>query len=187
MQWLRKFSADQILTMGDAVAVAEELVSNAYKMSAAQWLRNRYDVRTVADLDVDEVADRPLAQIIRYRGQLPDSSLGSAAYDFYKICLQDHNILGALDDSPDLRLFPCALYIMCHELIHIVRFARFLQRFEATDEERLAEEGRVHEKTRAILKGVRVPGMEAVLESYGDWTEPMDTRRAVYQAHQLLA
>ena len=174
MRELRHFSQEQILTVGDAAAMAEELVSNAYKMSASQWLRHRYDVKTLVDLSENEVVSGPFAQIIRYKGQKSQTSLGSSSYDFYKICLMDHTILAAFEPKPGLRLFPFALYILCHELVHIVRFARFLQNFEASSEERMVEEQRVHKKTSEILKSVRVPGIDALLSFYKAWDAPVD-------------
>jgi hypothetical protein len=178
------FSGEQILVVGDATAVAEELVFNAYKMSAGEWLKNRYDVATLESLADGEIAEGPLAQIIRYQGRRPGTSLGSSSYDFYKICLQDHNILAAPGEDPRFRLFPFALYIMCHELIHIVRFAKFLQSFDAACAERLAEEGRVHGLTRDILKGVRVPGLDVVLARYKDAPEMLDTRSVAEEGGQ---
>jgi hypothetical protein len=168
------FKPDQLSTVTHAVGMAEELVSNHYKMTTSEWLRPQYDVRTLADLEPGEVVDGPFAQIIRYRGRPKQASLSSATYDFYKICLQDHAILAAIQKNPTLRLLPFSLYIITHELIHIVRFSRFLQGFDASPEERLAEEKRVHEKTHAILQGVNLSGLPAVLEFYNDW-------RAVYE------
>ncbi len=89
MQKRRTFSPNQIKIVNNAVAMAEELVSNHYKMSASQWLGPRYDVKTLAELINAEIIDGPFAQIIRYRGQRRNTSLGSATYDFYKICLED--------------------------------------------------------------------------------------------------
>jgi len=154
--------------------VAEELVSNFYKLSDNQWLHARYDVKTLADLAPDEVVDGPFAQIIRYEAQRRDSSLGSGAYDFYKICIQDHAILGATEETPDLQLFPFALYIGTHELIHIVRFSKFLQNFNAPQAERLSEENRVHALTREILEGLSTPGLDRVLEFYRRWQPPFE-------------
>ncbi|ACL01805.1 hypothetical protein [Desulfatibacillum aliphaticivorans] len=171
---LTHFSKEQIFTVGDAAAMAEELVSNSYKMSASQWLWHRYDVKTLADLAPGEIVEGPFAQIVRYRGQKSETSLGSSSYDFYKICLMDHTILSALESDRDLRLFPFALYILCHELIHIVRFAKFLQSFHASQEEKMAEENRVHQKTREVLNSVRVPGKEALFAFYKAWEAPMD-------------
>ena len=168
------FDAAQIREVNHAVSLAEEIVSNAYKMSATQWLRRRYDVKTLVDLSDAEIVSGPFAQVIRYEGQKSDTSLGSAAYDFYKICLQDHTIRDTLDKHPDLNLMPFVLYIVTHELIHIVRFSQFLQSFQATPAEMMAEEHRVHRQTRELLENIRVAGMDAVLGFFVRWHEPID-------------
>src|SRR5210317_500796 len=139
------FGSYQIEIINQAVAMAEELVSNDYKMSASQWLGPRYDVKTLAELNPSEIIHGPFAQIIRYKGRRKNTSLGSATYDFYKICLQGHTIQSTLEMSPGIELFPFSLYIITHELIHIVRFSKFLQNFEASDRERMSEEKRVHQ------------------------------------------
>jgi hypothetical protein len=163
------FTPEQLAVVTHAVGIAEELVSNHYKMSASQWLRPKYDVRTLADLEAAEIVEGPFAQIIRYQGQPRTASLTSAAYDFYKICLQDHAILTALRQNPGLQLLPFVLYIITHELIHIVRFSKFLQGFDASADERLAEEQRVHGRTHDILLALKLPGMPDVLDFYRDW------------------
>ena len=173
----KAFNTDQIITVNSAVEMAEELVSNFYKMSAGQWLRPRYDVKTLVDLIPEEILTEPFAQIIRYKGQRKDTSLGSSSYDFYKICLQDHSIILALDSAPDLQLFPFALYIVTHELIHIVRFSKFLQNFDASTEEKITEETRVHKNTHQILRNVQVPGMSSVMDFYKKWRRPLDNLR----------
>ena len=126
---LSRFSTEQIEIVTDATEMAEELVSDHYKMSASQRLRSVYDIKTLADLAPDEIVQGPFAQIIRYEGKRKDASLGSSTYDFYKICIQDHSILSTLNQNTDIRLFPFTLYIVTHELIHIVRFMKFLQIF----------------------------------------------------------
>ena len=177
MQKRKTFSPVQIEIVNNAVAMAEELVSNFYKMSASQWLGPRYDVRTLAELINEEVIDGPFAQIIRYRGQRRNTSLGSATYDFYKICLQDHTIRSILEGTPAIELFPFSLYIITHELIHIVRFSKFLQSFDASSEERMAEEKRVHRRTHDILHPVQIEGLLKVLEFYNDWRVPYEDLR----------
>jgi hypothetical protein len=177
MQRLNCFGTEQIKTVNNAVAAAEELVSNYYKMSASQWLGPRYDVKTLAELNPAEIIDGPFAQIIRYKGRRKNTTLGSATYDFYKICLQDHTIQSTLEASPGIELFPFSLYIITHELIHIVRFSKFLQNFEASDRERMAEEKRVHQRTHKILKPVQIAGLRKVLEFYNDWRVPYEGLR----------
>jgi hypothetical protein len=178
MQTRHSFSLEQIKIVNNAVLMAEELVSNNYKMSASQWLGPRYDVKTLAELKPEEIIDGPFAQIIRYKGQRRNTSLGSATYDFYKICLQDHMIQSTIEVSNDIELFPFTLYIITHELIHIVRFSKFLQSFDASAEERMAEEKRVHFRTHEILKPIQVKGLQKVLEFYDDWRVPYEDLRS---------
>ncbi|MCP4694071.1 MAG: hypothetical protein GY859_38910, partial [Desulfobacterales bacterium] len=166
----------RIRVVNNAVETAEDLVSNHYKLSASQWLGRRYDVKTAVDLEPGEIIHEEghFAQLMRYEGQPRDGSLGSTAYDLYRICLQDHTILAALDQNPDLPLFPFCLYIVIHELVHIVRFSEFLQIFEASREEKMAEEMRVHAITHEILEGVKVSGLSEVLDFYKNWRVPID-------------
>jgi len=174
MEMLEKFNPEQIRIVTKCVELAEELVSNYYKMSANQWLRPTYDVKTLSDLSIEETVQGPFAQIIRYVGQRKDTSLGSTTYDFYKVCLQDHAILSALSKSPKLKLFPFVLYIVTHELIHIVRFSKFLQRFDASTEEKLTEESRVHQITHDILSIAQISGMSDIFSYYGKWRDLLE-------------
>ncbi len=96
-----------------------------------------------------------------------DKTLASRHGDYFKICLQDHVIRRALTRDAHLSLLPLATYIVTHELIHVVRFARFLQRFDAPEKERDAEEARVHGETIELLRDLRIPGMGAVLSAFG--------------------
>ncbi|MGD9045571.1 MAG: hypothetical protein PVG06_17790 [Desulfobacterales bacterium] len=177
MQNLKPFSPHQIQVVNKTVSMAEELVSNHYKMSASQWLRPKYDVKTLVDLTPEEIVHGPFAQIVRYEGQRKDTALGSGVFDYYKICLQDHAIHSVLEDSPDMKLFPFCLYIITHELIHIVRFSKFLQNFDASPLEKLNEEKQVHENTHQILRQIQVEGISAVLEFYNKWRQPLEGMR----------
>ncbi len=98
-------TCDQIDIINNCVAMAEELVSNFYKMSASQWSDAcAYDIKTLVDLSPEEIVHGPFAQVIRYTGWRKNSSLGSSTYDFYKICLQDHAIIESLNRSSDLNM-----------------------------------------------------------------------------------
>jgi hypothetical protein len=179
MQELQRFRKDELRIVNEAVAIAEEMTSNVYKMSSTEWRGQRYDIKTLADLTPDEVVHGPFAQIIRYIGRKPETSLSSSEYDFYKICLQDHTILTALRKTPALGLFAFMLYIVTHELIHVIRFTKFLQAFDASATEKIIEEARVHEKTQAILKPAKISGMEPVFDFYRAWQGPLDALRDV--------
>ena len=171
---LPTFSSSQLAMVNNAVAMAEELVSNHYKMSASQWLHPKYDVKTLSELTDEEVVNGPFAQIIRYEGKLKGGVLGSSAYDFYKICIQDHAILEVINTHPEMELSPFALYVVTHELVHIVRFSRFLQNFNASAAEKLEEERRVHGITHEILDPVKSHGLGTVLDFYSTWRTPID-------------
>jgi hypothetical protein len=174
MKHLENFNKEQLKIVNNSVAMAEELVSNFYKMSETQCLHQRYDVKTLVDLCDEEIIDGPFAQLIRYKGRLKNTSLSSSTYDFYKICLQDHTILTTLTQSPHIKLFPFMLYIVVHELIHIVRFSKFIQNFDASCKERIEEEKRVHENTRKILIPEKVPGLTDAIKFYSIWHKTID-------------
>lgn len=159
------FSETELEVVKAAVGMAEDRVSDFYKLSDSQWIRYRYDVRTLAELDPSEVVDGPFAQVIRYEARPAEANLGSAAYDFYRICLLDHAILAAAE-FPGISLRPFILYIVTHELIHVVRFCKFLQNFNASEEEKRAEEIRVHRRTREILRPIRISGMTPALDFF---------------------
>jgi hypothetical protein len=164
---LRTFDEKQMAEVNEAVAIAEEITSNHFKYSSGQWRRSRYDIRTLKDLVEQEITDRAFAQILGYVGQPRDSDLGSSRYDFYKVCLQDHVILRAQRRDSHLAVFPLIVYVVTHELVHIVRFSRYLQSFEAFPSARDREESLVHGITAEILEGIRVPGIEHITDAYG--------------------
>ncbi len=171
MQKLRCFNTEELLKVDVAVKVSEELVNNYFKMSSSQWLKNRYDIKTAKDLAFHECVDGPFAQVIKYEGRKKDVSLGSSSFSFYKICLQDNAILKMVAKKDDLLLEPFLLYILTHELVHIVRFSKFKQRYENKNEAdvTLDEERKVHFLTNRILKSISVPGLNKVFEFYKDW------------------
>ena len=133
----------------DAVVIAEEVTSDFFKLS--HWRRARYDILTLEALRQEEVSPHALALVAKYYGRHEGRLLSSASSDFYRVCLQDHNILRALKCHPGLQLFPLLLYILTHELVHIVRFSQYQALFDAPAGERRREEERVHRLTQEIL------------------------------------
>jgi hypothetical protein len=69
---------------------------------------------------------------------------------------------------------PFSLYIIAHELIHIIRFSKFLQSFDANPTEKMSEERRVHTLTHQILADVNVAGISDVLDFYRHWRKPIE-------------
>ena len=179
------FKSHQLKTLEEAVFIAEELVSNYHKMSSAQWLRSRYDIKTLKDLDESEIVDGPFAQVLGYHVQNKTDSIGSRVIDYYKVCIQDHAILALPDFQPgewrrspsgrtfQLDLLPFLIYIVVHELVHIVRFATFKQIYSVASEADCAmeEERKVHGICWGILKGISIQGVSNVLLFYEKWRD----------------
>jgi hypothetical protein len=164
------FGPDEILELNRSIEIAEDLVSDRFKISTSEWKRYRYDIRTLAQLSESEITDVAFAQIRRYL-RCPDQKLrGSNPGDFFKICLQDHVIRRVLARDRQIGLLPLGLYIMTHELIHVIRFTRFLQSFDTSESEREAEEQRVHAQTFSLLVHCKVAGIGEVLDAFKDCT-----------------
>lgn len=155
----------------DAAVIAEEATSDFFKLSPCHWRRARYDILTLEALRAEEISSHALALVAKYDGRPADRLLRSAAFDFYRVCLQDHNILKTLKHANDLSLFPLLLYIVTHELVHIIRFSQFLALFEAPEEHKQEEEHRVHRLTQKILAPLKVRDLPPVMRYYDDRIE----------------
>jgi len=160
------FHQDHKELVEDAAGLAEEVTSDFFKLGPSHWRRARYDILTLEALAREEISPHAHALVAKYQGQPHDRSLPSASFDFYRVCLQDHNILKALRSRGDLALFPLLLYIVTHELVHIVRFSQFLALFEASPGQKLAEEQRVHRLTQRILEPFNYLDMPPVIRYY---------------------
>ena len=152
-------NGDQEQTLGQAWNVAEEVIGDHYRLTASSWQRLPYDLKTLKELVPAEVAPEVFAQVVRC-GK-PVAPAGLRIRYFYRICLQDHNILKALRREDDLTLLPFLVYIATHELIHVVRFHTFHQFFDADPEQRAAEEKVVHDLTWRLLRRVPLKGLGA--------------------------
>ncbi len=149
---------------------ARELTGDFFHLGAEEARGMPVEVRTLADLEEYEIhADEVLAYIARYG--YSDSRFGRKR-DLYQINLQDHNILQSLKRPGEgLRFSPLVLYVLTHELIHVVRFVKFLASFHQSETDRWQEEQRVHAVTHSILSRVPLSGMDAVLRKYRDLVE----------------
>lgn len=162
------FGEEEIAVLRQSIEISEELISDFYKISTSEWKRYRYDIQSLKGLHEEEITDLAFAQIRRYLRH-PDHRLrGSEPGDYFKICLQDHVIRRAIKRDPYIQLLPLAIYIVTHELIHVVRFAKFLQRFDSPPQEREAEEVRVHSLTYRLLQNYRIRGLAEVLNAFRD-------------------
>jgi hypothetical protein len=160
------FKDDNIDTVSEALFIAEEKIGDYYQFSSRQWRRHHYDVKTLAALEEDEITSFAFALLNKRSRVVEGFDSSTKKRDFYFICLQDHLILNALRRDKNLTLLPLLVYIFTHELVHIVRFCNYFQRYEVTGKNRENEENLVHETTFNILKKTSLRNMDYILDSY---------------------
>lgn len=181
-----QFLSNHLNRLGESVDLAEDVVSSHFGLSEDFWKKDaRFELATLADLDRSEITDFALAQIIKY--QVPDRR-AHRTRSLYRICLQDHRILKA-GNSRSLSLETLLSYVITHELIHLVRFARHDQIFEARAKVRPVEESLVHEISGQLLMPLGLQGLDDVLR----FTAPVEdgvvmeqTRWAVDSGGKIL-
>ncbi len=159
-----KFGREELRLLAEGLSVAEDRVSDYFRLSEGFWCRHPFEVRTLAELQPAEVTPEALAQVLRLREA---DSRRLRSRDFWRICFQDHNFLEAMQREKAAELFlPLLTYVMVHELVHVVRFSTFVQLFELDEKRRQAEEAVVHRLSGEVLKKVRLPHLEQVLGCY---------------------
>ena len=162
------FKKDDIQTVGEALEIAEDATGNFYKFSLGQWKRHRYDVKTLSSLKAHEITQQAFALLNRGSRLVSDFESKTKKRDFYFICLQDHQILEAMKRDKSLGFLSLLVYVFTHELVHVVRFSNYFQRFGVSGTEKEKEEIIVHETTFKILENLTLPKLEYVLDSYQD-------------------
>ncbi len=148
----QQFTNDEIKKTAEIFSSAEELTGNYFKLSSSDWKRFKYDVTTLDGLDANEISNEAFATLSKYACRNESFDFGQRTFSFYKVCLQDHNILNALKRDPAITFEGLVLYIAVHELIHIIRFNRFVTLFESDEAARDREERVVHTTTSEILR-----------------------------------
>jgi hypothetical protein len=161
-----EFEPQSLQTVSEALDIAEDATINFFKFSSAQWKRYRYEVKTVSSWGCEDAPEWAFA--ILHKGYSADDEtfFPYSRRDYYFICLQDHRIMEAVLRDRHLQLLPLLVYVFTHELVHIVRFSSFLQRFAVKPESREKEERVVHDTTHRILDRVSMPALGYVLSSY---------------------
>ncbi len=161
------FNAESLARLNRVSRQAEELTGDYFQLSSFGPRRYLYDVATAPGLSPEEVATDAFAQLCRYVASSPSPGDRDRPARYYRICLQDANIIGAVRRVVGRFTLDALLcYILTHELIHIVRFERFQHPFLTDPDGRDAEEQRVHTITYDILSSLDDPHMASLLEYY---------------------
>jgi hypothetical protein len=171
---LRVFNRGQLGRLGRILHLARELTGDFFRLSTETAAGLPYEVRTLRQLEPAEI--RPagvLADVVRY--EYRDSQY-QRKRDLYRVNLQDHNILAALAQQRRIGFSPFLLYIITHELVHVIRFCRHQAAFYLDPKPRQEEEQRVHALTRRILDPVPMRGLAPVLDGYRGMMEEFRVR-----------
>lgn len=140
------FTQKDISTISKAAALAENLTQQ-YFNSAEEWKREPYLLFTLQQVGKQLYERHAFANVIQVT---PKSA---SARSRYGIILQDPNILLALLRSHFHDLWTLGLFVLTHEMVHILRFRKYNVDFFASQHERDKEEKIVHAITREILAG----------------------------------
>ncbi len=161
------FNRRQQSSIAEILGVAEALAGNYFEIDLDDFVRFPYDLMTLANLRGMEKTREALAQVCKYeyfkKKPVPKGK------EFYRICLQDDKILRTVKTEFSLSLEPLLLYIITHELVHVVRFSIDPKKFHLHSREKNIEEREVHRMTYNCLKLFKDPQVEDLLERYRPW------------------
>jgi hypothetical protein len=145
-----QFSARQRSLLFQALDEAEHRTTEYYCIPPFRWEQLRYDLLTQGDHGWEPLPDPMLARV-----RCLQSVDTRSPFDFYRIELNDRSILTAAErENLTSSLYPFFVYILTHEMVHVVRLSSILEKGpdtpNYTDE---SEESRVQEISRRILTG----------------------------------
>jgi hypothetical protein len=146
------FTTADRATIGRAALVAEHLTQRYFGLACDEWKAYPYRIFSSGKLDHSLIEPGVLAQTVRLHRQKKTRDVTDPR-DPYGVVLVEPNILLSLLRSEQHDLWTLGLFILTHELTHIIRFRRFKVDFFAPVAEREREERLVQGITRDILTG----------------------------------
>ena len=142
-----QFSAGQRNLAIRAMDEAEEHTLRYYCIPPYRWQQLNYDLLTRRDCEWEPLPQNALARTQRLRHFRDPKRPG---YDFFRIQLNDPRILQAAHrEGIGGDIYPFLVYILTHEMVHLVRLSTILSEHEALSAE--AEEHRVQRIAFRIL------------------------------------
>ncbi len=145
-----QFSAPQRGLLLQALDEAEERTAGYYCIPPFRWEQLRYDLLTRGDQEWEPLPDPMLARV-RCLQRVDKRKI----FDFYRIELDDRSILAAAEREKLTHcLYPFFVYILTHEMVHVVRLSSILEQGPDTPSSSgESEECRVQGISRRILTG----------------------------------
>lgn len=160
------FNKRQQLWVGEALEIAESLAKFNLQVNLEDSEKYVYDLQTLVNLRGPEKTPKALAQVCKYEYYSKRSAMAPGKKEFYRICLQDDKIIRAAAWESSSFLKSLILYVITHELVHVIRFSEEPQRFHLPIPEKKVEERGVHCLTHFLLKGLNDPQVDYLLERY---------------------
>lgn len=157
-----RFTNPQRSMVFQALNEAEERIAGYYCIPPFRWEKLRYDLLTREDHGWEPLPDLMLARVrcLQRVNQLKP-------FHFYRIELNDDSIITAAEREDllnDKHLYPFFVYILTHEMVHMVRLSSILDEPPSTvisyDE---SEEAKVQGISQRILAG---SNFQPVLEKF---------------------
>ena len=135
-----------------AMDEAEARTGRYYCIPPFRWNELRYDLLTRQDHEWEPLPDVALARV-RFLQRLTTRRSNDLS-GFYRIELNDPTILAAAArENLDSNLYPFFVYILTHEMVHLVRFGTILESGAVALGSDESEEQRVNTISRSILAG----------------------------------
>ena len=161
-----RFSSDQRALAIRALEDAEERTLDYYCIPPHRGMQLQYDLVTRQDREWEPLPEAALAKVLPLR----QSGIGSrSARDFYRILLNDPGILTVLHrEKLEANLYPFLVYILTHEMIHIVRLSTILTDGHEAHLTPEIEERRVHSVAYRILSNADDLKLGTILSRFHD-------------------
>jgi hypothetical protein len=143
-----RFSRLQRGLVVQAMDEAEKHTARYYCIPPHQWQDLRYDLLTCEDNEWEPLPESALARLRRLRGH---NDRRGTCFDFYRIELNDPSILKMVTrENLQGELYPFFVYILTHEMVHLVRLSTILSSGDQTPPNEI-EESRVRRISHQIL------------------------------------
>lgn len=158
------FSPEQRNLVIHAANEAEERTSRYYCIPPFRWNQLSYDLLTSKDMEWEPLPEPVLARVQLLQKIRPEPH---KPFDFYRIQLNDPSILtAALREKLEGSLYHFLVYILTHEMVHMVRLSSILEPAKVIPQIVETEEQRVQRISRQILSDANFQAFHPILEKF---------------------
>ncbi len=157
------FQPIHLSILSEAVSLSEEIISDRFGLTTEYWLKNPFEVKTLKDEWPVRLPKGVFAHLEKYGNNWYEKFFGKDTQCLYKVLIVDYRVLKVTGGNNTI-MMPFLLYIMTHELIHMVRFSRF--ECAVCIEDKTEEEDKVHLLTESVLSRVKMANLDLVIDFF---------------------